>query len=116
MDQPIFWIQKLDKKGQSKELHDAWINLIQRIEKGSILEQKLVKCLKKFYGVYQTWPQNILNGIAILHISAHFGYKSIVEFIVSYIEDPNPSKENGITPIYSASQHVHSNIFGIQSG
>ena len=54
MDHPIFWIQKLDKKGQSKELHDAWIDLIQRIEKGSILEQKLVKCLKKFYGLYQT--------------------------------------------------------------
>ena len=54
--------------------------------------------------------------LTILHISVVCGVKSIVEFIVSYIEDPNPSKENGITPIYSASQHVHSNIFGIQSG
>ena len=24
MDQPIFWIQKLDKEGQSEELHDEY--------------------------------------------------------------------------------------------
>ena len=62
------------------------------------------------------WSLASLSGITILHISVVCGVKSIVEFIVSYIEDPNPSKENGITPIYIASQHVHSNIFGIQSG
>ena len=42
MDQAYFWIQKCDKKGQSKELHDAWIDLVQRIERGSHLEQDLV--------------------------------------------------------------------------
>ena len=84
--------------------------MIQRIEKGSILEQKLVKCLKKFYGVYQTWPQKFLNGNTILHISTHFGYKSIVEFIVSYNNNPNPSNDSGFTPIYIASEEGHINI------
>ena len=50
VDQPIFWIQKLDKEGQSKQLHDAWIDLAQRIQKGSLLEHELVKCLMKWYG------------------------------------------------------------------
>ena len=49
VDQPIFWIQKLDHEGQSDNLHDAWIDLVQRIEKGSFLEQQLVKCLMKWY-------------------------------------------------------------------
>ena len=104
MDQPIFWIQKLDKKGQSKELHDDWIDLIQRIEKGSFLEQELLECLKILYAVYQTCPQKHLNGATTLHISALFGIKSIVEFIVSYNNNPNPSNDSGFTPIYIASE------------
>ena len=34
MDQPSFWIKKCDQRGQSIELHDAWIDLVQRIEEG----------------------------------------------------------------------------------
>ena len=30
MDDPYFWIKKLDKKGQSKEIHDGWIDLVER--------------------------------------------------------------------------------------
>ena len=82
VDQPMFWIQKLDKKGQSKELHDAWIDLLQRIEKGSFLEQELVKCLKKWNARdHKDWPQESLNGVTTLHISAACGIKSMVEFI-----------------------------------
>ena len=106
MDQPIFWIQKLDKEGQSEELHDVWIDLVQRIEKGSFLEQELVKCLMKWYKEQSNpikWPQKSLNGVTILHISAFCGVKSIVEFIVSYYNNnPNPPKENGSTPMYCA--------------
>ena len=49
MDQPISWIKKLDKGDQSTQLHDAWIDLIQRIEKGFSLEQELIECLMKWY-------------------------------------------------------------------
>ena len=110
VDQPLFWIQKMDKTGQSEELHDAWIDLMQRIENGSFLEHNLVECLMKWYGIGKSWPQISLNGITILHISSICVVKSIVEFIASYINDPNPTKENGITPIHSASQHGHTDI------
>ena len=100
------------KRGQSKEVHDAWIYWMQRIEEGSFLEQELVECLMKWYGIGKSsaWPKSSLNGVTILHISAACGVKSIVKFIASYIEDPNPTKENGITPIHSASQHGHTDI------
>ena len=108
VNQPLLWIQKLDiKRGQSKEVHDAWIDLMQRIEEGSFLEQELVECLMKWYGIGKSpaWPKSSLNGITILHISAVCGVKSIVEIIASYIKDPNPTKENGITPIHIIVHH-----------
>ena len=45
IDQPHFWILKCDRKGQSKSLHDAWVDLFQDIEKGSAIEEKAIKCL-----------------------------------------------------------------------
>ena len=33
VDDPHIWIVKLDNKGQSRELHVAWIDLLQQIEK-----------------------------------------------------------------------------------
>ena len=95
VDQPIFWIQKLDKEGQSKQLHDAWIDLAQRIQKGSSLEQELVKCLMKWHGKQRSpescWPQISLDGVTLLHISASCGIKSILKFIALY-NDQNDIK------------------------
>ena len=110
MNQPIFWIQKLDKSGQPNVLHDALIDLLQRIEKGSFLEQELVECLMKWYGMQKSWHQMSLSGVTILHISAACGVKSLVEFIVTYFKDSNPPKVNGITPIYSAAAHGNFDI------
>ena len=110
MDQPIFWIQKLDHEGQSDNLHDAWIDLVQRIEKGSFLEQQLVKCLMKWYTKKNNLTQESLDGITVHHISAFCGVKSILELIVSSNINPNPSKGNGVTPIYSASYQGHIEI------
>ena len=114
VDQPIFWIQKLDKEGQSKQLHDAWIDLAQRIQKGSFLEQELVKCLMKWHGKQSNpetcWPQKSLDGVSLLHISASCGIKSILEFIASYNKNPNPPKGNGVTPIHSAARNGYIDI------
>ena len=107
VDQPIFWTEKFEKRGQSKELHDAWIDLIQRIEKGSFLEQQLVKCLMKWYRKKNNLSQELLDGITVHHISAFCGVKSILELIVSSNINQNPSKGNGVTPIYSASYQGH---------
>ena len=45
VDHPIFWIQKFDKRGESKELHDAWIDLIHRIKKLHNIAQ-LIRSMK----------------------------------------------------------------------
>ena len=104
VDEPISWIKKLDKKEQSTQLHDAWIDLIQRIEKGSFLEQELMECLMKWYGKIKFihFSQKNLNWITLLHISAFCGVKSLLEFIVSFNDNPNPPMGNGATPIDSA--------------
>ena len=110
VNEPIFWIQKLDREGQSDNLHDAWIDLVQRIEKGSFLEQKLVKCLMKWYRKKNNLSQELLDGITVHHISAFCGVKSILELIVSSTNNLNPSKGNGVTPIISASHQGHIEI------
>ena len=55
VDQAYFWIQKCDKIGVSKEIHDAWMVLVKRIERGSLHEKDLVECLMKWYGFRQYW-------------------------------------------------------------
>ena len=35
IDQPLFWILKCDRKGQTKQLHEAWVDMFQDIEMGS---------------------------------------------------------------------------------
>ena len=47
VDEPHFWIKKLDSKGQSKNFRKAWIDLVGRIPKGSDLEKEVTECLMK---------------------------------------------------------------------
>ena len=42
IDEPHFWIKKLDRKGQSEDLRNKWIDLVQRIERGSSIESELL--------------------------------------------------------------------------
>ena len=51
VDQPYFWIEKLDSKGQSKNLRNSWIDLVGRIQKGSDLEKEVMECFMKWYGL-----------------------------------------------------------------
>ena len=60
VDQPLFWLKKLEKKGQSKELSNAWCELIQRIEEGSFLDEKLRECLMKWYDQCHKWKESQL--------------------------------------------------------
>ena len=47
-DNPYIWIKKLNQKGQPTHLQNAWIDLLQRIEKGSSIEWEFTKCLMIF--------------------------------------------------------------------
>ena len=55
MDQPIFWIKKLNLKSHPKELGNIWIDLVGRIQKGSDLEKEVTECLMKWYGTHQSY-------------------------------------------------------------
>ena len=48
IDKPRFWIKKLEQKGQSKDLHDEWIDLVRRIEKDSEMKKKSENSIDKF--------------------------------------------------------------------
>ena len=87
------------------ELHEAWIDLVQRIEMESHLEQDLVECLMKWYGDFPSKTADSLNGYTILHVVASHGEISLVKFIASYIGNLNPRKGNGATPLYQAAFH-----------
>ena len=66
IDQPHFWIKKLDLKGQTQELRDAWIDLAQHVEKGSTIEKHLTKCLMTWHKLIHAWDQNY---IAVMDIA-----------------------------------------------
>lgn len=47
VEQPDYLIEKCKKKGQPKELENLWIDLLQKTEKGTKIEKKVVQCLMK---------------------------------------------------------------------
>ena len=111
VDQPYFWIKKLDyKKGQSKDLGKAWIDLVGKFEKGSYLEQELRKCLMRFFLNYSI-IESTLNGMMPIHVAArHTENVAIFEFIASFTHDCNPPKSDGWTPIHLAARYEHTKI------
>ena len=112
MDQPYFWIQKLDQKGQSKEIHDEWVNLLPRIEKGSYLEQEFRQCLMFWYGGKDNWGENyLLDGIKAVHVVVVYGSLSLLELIDSCTENLNVPKNNGWTPTHLAAVNGQTEMF-----
>ena len=110
VDDPYFWIVKLDNKGQSKELYDAWIGLLRRIENGSTLENEVSRCMMHWHGIRRKMK---LSGIMPIHIAAVYGYLEIVKKISSYEENPNTALPNGWTPIHLAAAFGHTDIVKI---
>ena len=87
MEQPDYLIEKCKKKGQPKELHDSWIDLFQRIKKGSKIEQKVVQCLMKWSMQCHLWSHLQFNGITLCHIAARYGCLEVVKFISTNAEN-----------------------------
>ena len=111
VDQPRFWIKKCNQRGQSGDLFNAWFDLVRRIEKGSFLEKELVKCIRTWHGVIHTYAKEELDGITPVHIATRCGFKDIVEFIASFVDNNvNAPKGNGVTPMFVAARFGHLNI------
>ena len=111
VDQPHFWIKKCNQRGQSGDLFNAWFDLVRRIEKGSFLENELVKCIMTWHGVIHTYAKEELDGITPVHIATRCGFKDIVKFIASFVDNNvNAPKGNGVTPMFVAARFGHLNI------
>ena len=111
VDQPHFWIKKCNQRGQPGDLFNAWFDLVRRIEKGSFLENELVKCIMTWHGVIHTYAKEELDGITPVHIATRCGFKDIVKFIASFVDNNvNAPKGNGVTPMFVAARFGHLNI------
>ena len=113
VNDPHIWIEKLDNKGQSREFHDAWIDLLRQIEKGSTLENEVSRCLMHWYYRQRTWTECAKNGIMPINIAAFYGYLEIVKTISSHHENPNAPMPSGWTPIHLAANNGHTEIVKI---
>ena len=110
MDQPIFWIKKLNLKSHPNKLGNIWIDLVGRIQKGSNIEKEVIECLMKLYGG-QFYGESALKGNLPTHIAAIFGYINIFMFVASYLENINAPRANGWTPLHFAARHGSTDIF-----
>ena len=110
VDQPLFWLKKLEKKGQSKKLSNAWCDLFQNIEEGSFLEEKLRECLMKWHDLCHKGIESELDGITPIYIASRLGCFDIVELFASYTDNLNIAKTDGWTPIHAAAQWGHMEI------
>ena len=113
VNDPHIWIEKLDNKGQSREFHDAWIDLLRQIEKGSTLENEVSRCLMHWYYRQRTWTEYAKNGIMPINIAAFYGYLEIVKTISSHHENPNAPMPSGWTPIHLAANNGYTDIVKI---
>ena len=111
IDEPYFWIKKLDRKGQSKDLRNKWIDLAQRIEKGSTIETHLLHCLKRFHKKIHIWKPEQLIEITPIHCAVYYQNVDLVKFIASYSDDLNPAKANGWTPVMTTARNGYTEIF-----
>ena len=111
LNNPYLWIKKLHQKGQTTDLQNSWLDLLQTIEKDSSLELEIIKCLMKFHGKINFWTADALQGVLPIHIATHQGCLEVVMFIVSYSEEPNPPKEDGWTPMNLAARYGHTEIY-----
>ena len=122
VDQPIFWIKKLNLKSHPKELGNIWIDLVGRIQKGSDLEKEVTECLIKWYGEHQSWYDdsdyvNVFDheGWTPLHIASQYGRTEIFKFLAPQVANPNAPAPNGLTPLQIATNNNHTEIVEIVS-
>ena len=95
VDDPRFWLQKLDKKGLSKEHLIKWRKLINVVE-NTDLEENITKCLMKMYQNFSKWAQ------APIHIASKAGEASLVKIILEKIDSSMEKNEFGNTPMILA--------------
>ena len=80
VDDPKYWIQKLDKKGLTQEHSAKWRKLIDLVE-NTDLEENVVKCMMRMHQNFKEWEQ------APIHIACEAGDASLVQMILKHVDE-----------------------------
>ena len=92
VDKPRFLLQKLEKKGLSKEHLIKWRKLIDLVENTDLVEN-VTKCLMKMHQNFSDWAQ------APIHIASKAGEASLVQIILEKVDPSMEPDEFGNTPM-----------------
>ena len=138
VDNPRFWLQKLDKKGLDKQHLTKLVDLVEDTD----LMGNMTKCLMKMYQHFSEWAQAPIHiaskagdidlvqmileqiddsmkankfGNGPIKLAAYRGFLEVVRMLMSFTENPNAPNKNGATPIKIAAQFGYLEIVRLQS-
>ena len=97
IDNPIFWVKKIQLKGLSKDLHNVWVSTFLKITDYELRQEASV-CLSMFHSVLfssDLWTPEVLAGYTVLHLAARNGFVKLVKFLATLVDNPNAPKLNG---------------------
>merc|ERR1712020_83714 len=80
VDDPRFWLQKLEKKGLAKEHLIKWRKLVDLVENTDLIGN-VTKCLMKMNKKFSVWAQSPI------HIASKAGEASLAQIILEKIDN-----------------------------
>ena len=110
VDDPMFWLKRLEKRGLSTEYFLKWKKLIELVE-NTDFSTNVTKCLIRMYQHFDLeWGQ------APIYVAAKAGDTSLAQFILQH-EDTNldsvgPNR-NGCTPMDLAAARGHVGVVNL---
>ena len=86
--------------------------MVQRIEQDSEIEKEpeydsemekdVTTCLKAWHKDIHNWKEESIAGMMPIHVASWSGNNKVFRFIAEYVENPNPKKCDGFTPLHLA--------------
>ena len=96
VDDPKYWILKLDKKGLLSQEHSTkWRKLIDLVE-NTDLEENVIKCMIRMHQNFKEWAQ-----AAPIHITCMAGDASLVQMILKHVDESMGPNEFGTSTLDS---------------
>ena len=106
VDDPKYWIQRLDKKGLTQEHSTKWRKLIHMVE-NTDLEENVVKCMMRMNQNFDEWAQ------APIHIACKAGDASLVQMTLKYVDESMGPNEFGNTPMALTASRGHLEVLKV---
>ena len=86
---PMFWLKKLKNLGQSKEITQKWMELIQRSNELQVHKEAISKCLKAIFVSINTRNKTFQLDKPPIPIAIQFGVVEVLELLAEVNEDFN---------------------------